>query len=87
MAEKVIELIGLKKQFGENAALNPSNLIDAKKIEIKTPHGSVSIAPEYSYLVETRRINGRKYLLIPLEDGVEFNGFAVDVKIEEETSN
>lgn len=76
-----------QEQFGENAALNPSNLIDAKKIEIKTPHVSVSIAPEYSYLVETRRINGRKYLLIPLEDGVEFNGLAVDVKIEEEISN
>lgn len=76
-----------QEQFGENAALNPSNLIDAKKIEIKTPHVSVSIVPEYSYLVETRRINGRKYLLIPLEDGVEFNGLAVDVKIEEEASN
>ena len=76
-----------QEQFGENAALNPSNLIDAKKIEIKTPHVSVSIAPEYSYLVETRRINGRKYLLIPLEDGVAFNGLAVDVTIEEDTSN
>ncbi len=73
-----------KEQFGEDAALNPGNLIDAKKIEIKTPQVSISIDPEYSYLVETRRINGRKYFLIPLEDGVEFNGLAVDVKIDDE---
>ena len=73
-----------KEQFGEDAVLNPGNLIDAKKIEIKTPQVSISIDPEYSYLVETRRINGRKYLLIPLEDGVEFNGLAVDVKIDDE---
>lgn len=71
-----------EEQFGENAALNPSNLIDAKKIEIKTPQVSVSIDPEYSYLIETRRIHGRKYLLIPLEDGVEFNGLAVDVRVD-----
>lgn len=73
-----------KEQFGEDAELNPSNLIDAKKIEIKTPQVSVSIAPEYSYLVETRRINGKKYLLIPLDESVEFNGFAVDVRIEDD---
>lgn len=76
-----------KEQFGEGAELNPSNLIDAKKIEIKTPQVSVSIAPEYSYLLETRRIHGRKYLLIPLEDHVEFNGFAVDVNVDEEDDN
>lgn len=74
-----------EEQFGENAALNPSNLIDAKKIEIKTPQVSVSIDPEYSYLIETRRIHGRKYLLIPLEDGVEFNGLAVDVRVDNDT--
>jgi hypothetical protein len=73
-----------KEQFGEDAALNPGNLIDAKKIQIKMPQVSISIDPEYSYLVETRRINGRKYFLIPLEDGVEFNGLAVDVKIDDE---
>lgn len=71
-------------QFGENAALNPSNLIDAKKIEIKTPHMSVSVDPEYSYLIETKRIHGRKYLLIPLEDGVVFNGLSVDVRVEDD---
>jgi hypothetical protein len=27
--------------------------------------------------VETRIIDGKKYLLIPVEDGMEINGFAV----------
>jgi len=31
--------------------------------------------------VETQIINGRKYLLIPAEDGVEVNGFAVGITV------
>ena len=38
---------------------------------------TISVDPEYSYLVETRVIDGRKYILIPAGDGVELNGLAV----------
>ena len=50
--------------FG-GAALNPENLIDVKRFDVKTEHAAISIDPAYSYLVETRIIDGRKYLLIP----------------------
>lgn len=67
------------EQFGPGAALNPVNLIDSKRFEVKTEQVTISVDPEYSYLVETRMISGRKYLLIPVEEGVEVNGFSVGV--------
>lgn len=65
------------EKFGENAVLNPANLIDASKFEVKISQVTVSVNPEQSYLVETRTIDGKKYLLIPAEDDVEVNGQAV----------
>lgn len=65
------------EKFGENAVLNPANLIDAGKFEVKTSQVTVSVSPEQSYLVETRTIDGKKYLLIPAEEDVEVNGQTV----------
>jgi len=48
------------EQHGENAALNPNNIIESKKFEITTPEVKISIAPENSYMIEARVINGRK---------------------------
>lgn len=66
------------ERFGEGAALSPANLIDSKRFEVKTVDATVSIDPEHSYLVETRVIDGKKYLLIPAGEGVEVNGMPVD---------
>lgn len=67
-------------QFGEDAPLNPNNLINSGRFEIKTEHASLVIHPDYSYLLETRKIDGRTYLLLPVDDGMEVNGLAVDVR-------
>ena len=37
----------------------------------------ISLDPKLSYLIETREIDGRKYLLIPADSGVELNGIPV----------
>lgn len=67
------------EQFGDGAALSPGNLIDSKRFEIKTPDATITVDPEHSYLVETRVINGRKYILIPADEGVEINGLSVHI--------
>ena len=69
------------ERFGEGAVLNPVNLIDAGRVEIKTAQASVSVDPEYSYLVETKLVDGKKYVMLPAEDGIEFNGFAVGLSV------
>lgn len=71
-------------RFGENAALNPDNLIDSKRFEIKTGEVTLMVDPAASYLVETRVIDGVKYLLIPAGNDVEVNGLAVGIKGGEE---
>ena len=67
------------EQFGDGAVLNPENIIDSKHFEVKTADASVAIDPKHSYIFETRIIDGRKYLLIPADDGVEVNGMAVGI--------
>lgn len=72
-----------EERFGENAVLNPANLINPKKVQLKTGKISLSVDPEYSYLVETKVIDGRKVLVIPVEDDLEFNGLPVGVPTAE----
>ena len=67
------------EQFGDGAVLNPENIIDSKHFDVKTSDASVAIDPKRSYIVETRIIDGRKYLLIPADEGVEVNGMAVGI--------
>ena len=74
----------LRERFGVGAVLNPANLIDAKKVELKTEKVSLSIDPEYSHLVEAKVIDGQKVLIVPVEDHLEFNGVAVNVNKDKE---
>lgn len=64
--------------FGEDAVLSPANLIDSKRFEVKAADVTISVPPDQSYLVETRTIDGKKYLLIPAGEGLEVNGMPVD---------
>ncbi len=67
------------RRFGEGAALSPANLIDSKKFQVKTGEVTISVDPASSYLVESRTIDGVKYLLIPAGEGVEVNGMPVEI--------
>lgn len=70
-------------RFGKNAALNPGNIMDSKKFQIEAPNVKITVDPEFTNLIQTRVINGRKYLLIPANEGVAVNG--VEVEITEES--
>lgn len=65
------------ERFGAGVALNPLNLIDSGRFEVKTADATISVSPEQSYLLETRVIDGRKYLVLPVEEEIEVNGFGV----------
>ena len=68
-----------QKQYGDDAALTAANIIESKKFEVCTPDVKISVSPENSYLIETRVINGRPYIMIPADGGVEVNGIAVSI--------
>ena len=67
------------EEFGTSAAFNPINIIDAGKFELVTPQVKISVDPQFSYMVESKIINGRKYVMIPADEGVEVNGVAVKI--------
>ena len=66
------------ERFGKDAALDPANLIESRRFEVKAADISISVPPEQSYQVETRIIRGKKYILIPAGAGIEVNGMPVD---------
>jgi len=66
-------------EFGANTEISPRNLIDTKQFEIHTPNVTIRVNPERSDLVETRIINGVKYILIRADEGVEVNGVNIHI--------
>ena len=72
--------VKLEETFGDDAALSPRNLVDSKRMQLKTPDVIIHVAPDRGDLVETRTLGGVKYILVRAEDGVELNG--VDIQIE-----
>ena len=68
-----------RRQYGEDSLLNPKNIIESGKFQITTPEVKIAVAPEYSYMIEARVIDGRRYILIPADEGVEINGIGVHI--------
>ena len=70
--------------LGEGAVLNPANLMGAGKFEVKTAEATVTVDPACSYVVETRVIDGKPYVLIPAGAELEVNGIPVRIAVEPE---
>lgn len=74
---------------GEKATLMAANITNTRRVEIKTPDVVIHVNPDRAELVETRVLEGRRCLVIPMEDNVEVNGIQVTMmeknskKIEE----
>lgn len=77
-AEKFEEL---EERYEETAGAQTeflaSNVLNMRKFEIKTPDVVIQVNPERPDLVETRVIDGRQCLVIPVDDSVEVNGISV----------
>ena len=81
-SEKQVEAFrkGCAESLGEDAVLSPGNLTSTSRMEIVTPEVKISVNPKFSYLVESRVIDGKKYILISADAGVELNGVAVEIR-------
>ena len=67
-----------EEQLGRDTPLRPANLTRSR-MQIETPEVKISLDPKYSYLVQSRVIDGHKYVLISADAGVEINGLQVDI--------
>lgn len=72
------------KDFDENIGpqteLLASNITNLRKFNIKSPDVVIQVNPERTDLVDVQIIDGRKCLVIPIDDQVEVNGISVNAK-------
>lgn len=69
-----------EEDLGATAAIPPANVMDIKKFEVKTPEVTVKVSPEHSELIQTRIIDGTKYILIRADNDIEVNGIKISIK-------
>ena len=81
MSDEKIETFkaGFDESFGEKARLNPQNLVETKRLELTGADISIKKNPERSELVETRVIDGVKYILIRADEEIEVNGVPINI--------
>lgn len=63
---------------GENATLLASNIAETRKFEVKMPDVVVKVNPDRTDLVETKIIDGKQCLVIPIDERLEVNGISVN---------
>ena len=66
-----------EENAGEKASLLAVNIAETRKFNIETPDVVIKVNPERADLVETRIIDGRQCLVIPVDDHIEVNGINV----------
>lgn len=71
--------VDFEQAFGLDAEVYPANIIDTKKIEIKTPDVSIKVAADRGDLIQTRVLGGVKYILIQADENVEVNGVNIHI--------
>ena len=74
---------------GEDTALFVSNVASTRSFEVKTPDVVVKVNPERADLVNTMMVDGKRCLVIEINDQVEVNGINVRtaMKVEDMESN
>lgn len=67
---------------GEKSTLLAANIASTRTFEIKTPDVVIKVNPERTDLVETMEINGRRCLVIGVDDCVEINGVSARTMVK-----
>ena len=64
--------------FGQETLLSPKNVVE-NKIQVKTPAVTVQVDPQRAELIQTRVIDGVKYILIRADEEVTVNGVHIHI--------
>ena len=67
---------------GEKASFLATNIAETRKFSIETPDVSIQVNPDRTDLVETKMIDGRRCLVIEINDQVEVNGVPVSIGVQ-----
>ena len=62
------------QEVGEGKTFRAENIAGRTVMEIKSPSVKISVKSEMSSMITTKVIDGREYILIPVQDDIELNG-------------
>lgn len=65
---------GFDDTFGAGTVLPAVNIVTPKQFKVDLPSVSIKVDPKQADLLETRIIDGRSYLLIPIDGDISVNG-------------
>ena len=65
---------GFDAAFGAGTVLPAVNIVTPKQFKVDLPSVSIKVDPKQADLLETRVIDGRSYLLIPIDGDIAVNG-------------
>ena len=65
---------GFDATFGAGSVLPAVNLVTPRQFKVDLPSVSIRVDPKQADLLETRVIDGRSYLLIPIDGDISVNG-------------
>lgn len=67
------------ESFGENNSITPKNIADAKKLKVVAGDIEIKVSGESTDMIETRVIDGVKYVLIRADGDVTVNGVNIHI--------
>ncbi len=65
-----------RESYG-SSEISPENLMPNNKITIQAPGIKIVADPKFSHTIQAKEIDGKRYITIPLQSGVEINGVSV----------
>ena len=68
-----------EEEFGKDAEIHPKNVCAGNRMEVKTPDVTIHVPADKADLLETRIIDGVRYILVRADEDVEVNG--VNIRI------
>ena len=68
-----------EEAFGKDAALPPKNMVDSARMRLKTPEVTIRVNPDCQDVLETRVIDGVRYILVRADREVEVNGVNIQI--------
>lgn len=66
-----------EEAFGAAAEIPAVNLVQPKKFNVSTPNVQIKVDPAFSNLLETRVIDGKRYIMVLADGDVEVNGVRI----------
>ena len=78
--EKQLESVAEEKP----ATFMATNIVNTRQFNVSTPDVVIKVNPDRTDLIKTKMVDGRKCLVIEVNDQIEVNGININLSIAEE---